>query len=137
MKIMLFMMLCLVLTACATKDQKTYKNKIKFHKDEAKKVLYAEPKAKNNKANFSDSEIAEIKLKTHMLHRLNEYNKLFIPVAQKEIKNVQKFTAALKARIPEIDNQRKQLKELKKQIKASKQKIKQLKSRKKNEFTRN
>ena len=131
------MMLCLVLTACATKDQKTYKNKIKFHKDEAKKVLYAEPKAKNNKVNFSDTEIAEYKLKINMFYRLNEYNKSFIPVAQNEIKKVQKFTVQLKARISESNNQHKQIEELEKQIKESNQKIKQLKPRKKNESSRN
>ena len=72
-----------------------------------------------------------------MLHRLNEYEKSFIPVAQKEIQKVQKFTAALKARISESNNQYKQLEELKKQIKESNLKIKQLKSRKKNEPSRN
>ena len=104
--------------------------------------MYAEPKAEDipaeyYKTNFQDTEIAEIKLKIHMLHRLNEYNKSFIPIAQKEIKTVQKFTATLKARISERNNQRKQLEELKKQIKESKKKIKQLKSGVKNDSSRN
>jgi len=136
------MMICLVLTACVTEDKKTYTNKIKFHKNESQKVLYAEPKAEGipdeyYKTNFPDTEIAENKLKIHMLHRLNEYEKSFIPVAQKEIKKVQKFTAALKARISESNNQRKQIEELEKQIKESNLKIKQLKPRKKNEPARN
>ena len=136
MKIMLFMMMCLVFTACVTDDRKTYTNKIKFQKNEAQKVLYIEPKA-NNKINFSDTEIAENKLKINMFYRLNEYNKSFIPVAQNEIKKVQKFTVQLKARISEMDNQRKQIEELEKQIKESNLKIKQLKPRKKNESSRN
>ena len=137
MKIMLFMMMCLVLTACVTENKNIYTNKIKFHKDETKKVLYAEAKAKNNKVNFADTEIAENKLKINMFYRLNEYNKSFIPIAQNEIKKVQKYTVQLKARISESNNQRKQIEELEKQIKESNLKIKQLKPRKKNESSRN
>ncbi len=134
--------MCLVLTSCATKDQKTYKNKIHFYKNEAQKILYAASKAEGipeeyYKTNFSDTEIAENKLKIHMLHRLNEYEKSFIPIAQNEIKKVQEFTADLKAQISEMDKQYKQIEELEKQIKASNLKIKQLKPRKKNEPSRN
>ncbi len=141
-KLLVFFTMLLVLTGCAAKNQKTYTNKIKFYKEKIQIVLYAGKKQKKipdeyYKINFSEPLIAENKLKIHMLHRLNEYEKSFIPVAQKEIQKVQEFTAALKARISEMDNQRKQIEELKKQIKESNLKIKQLKPRKKNEPSRN
>jgi dethiobiotin synthetase len=141
MKSLISLLVILVLTGCNTQIPKTYRNKIIFHRTENLKVLYAKPEAEKlpeecYEINFSDADIAESRLKMQILHKLNECNKAFLPKAEKEFKEVQKFTAVLKAKISERNKQYQQLKELEKQINDSKQKIEQLKSGEKNERSR-
>ncbi len=128
MRYLMFFMTLLTLTGCISEDHKSkvYTNKIEFFQPKVQKILYAGTERKKlpyeyYKINFPDTEIAENKLNIHILRRLNKHNKAFIPVAQKELKMVQEFTADLKVEISEIDNQHKQLEELKKQIKESSQ----------------
>ncbi len=125
-KTLIFFIILLILTGCTTKKQKLYTSKIEFFQPKPQKILYAGIEQEKlpyeyYKINFPDTEIAENKLNIHILRRLNEHNKAFIPVAQKELKMVQEFTVGLKAEISEIDNQQKQLEELKKQIQESNQ----------------
>ena len=126
MKFFIFFAMFLIITGCVTKDQKprVYTNKITFHKWKTQKKIYAKAELEMlpkeyYKINFPDTEVAENKLNIQMLYRLNEYNKSFIPVAQKEIKQIQAFTADLRAKISERNNQHKQIEELKKQIQKS------------------
>jgi small-conductance mechanosensitive channel len=132
MKSIISFLSILVLTGCNTQSPKVYRNKIEFCRPENLKILYARPEAEKlaeecYEINFPDADIAENNLEMQMLYRLNEHNKAFLLKAKKELKEVQKFTAVLKARISERNKQYQQIKELEKQINESKQKIEQLK----------
>jgi len=133
MRFLMLVLMLFVLTGCNTKNQKVYKNKISFHQPEKMKVLYAAPKEKKlpqecYKINFPDADIAEQNLQLQTLRRLNAHNRDFLPKAQKELKEFQKFLADLKVKISDRNKQYKQLKELEKQINESKQKIEKIKS---------
>ncbi|MBU8901325.1 MAG: hypothetical protein KOO69_01155, partial [Victivallales bacterium] len=81
----------LLFAGCVAKDEsKVYTNKIEFYKEKPQKILYVMPKQKAiapeyRKINFPETVIAENNLNIQMLDSLNEYEKSFIPVAQKEI----------------------------------------------------
>ena len=141
MRFLIFVLVLFVLTGCNTKNQKVYRNKISFYQPEKLKVLYAAPKQKKlpkkcYKINFPDADIAEQSLQLETIRRLNAHNKAFLPKAQKELKEFQKFIADLKTRISERNKQYKQLKELEKQIEESNQRIEQIKSGDNNEHSR-
>ena len=72
-----------------------------------------------SKINFPETIIAENNLNIQMLHKLNEYEKSFIPVAKKEVKTLQTFINELKVKISKANKQYKQLEELKKEIDTS------------------
>jgi len=132
-KILVFFAILLTITGCNTKNQKVYRNKISFSQPEKLKVLYAAPEQEKlpqecYKINFPDADIAEQSLQLETIRRLNAHNKAFLPKAQKELKEFQKFIANLKLKISERNKQYKRIKELEKQINESKQKIEQIKS---------
>jgi len=125
--------LLFIFSGCATNGPKAYTNKINFYESKKQRILYVQTEEKNipheyRKLNFPEPLIAENKLKIQMFHRLDQYNKSFMPVARQEIKKVQKFSAELKTEISEKDNQYKQIEELEKEIKESNRKIKTIKS---------
>ena len=134
-KLSLFFIVFLVLTGCASEvpKPKVYTNKIGIHQAQIQKFLYELPKSEKvpdeyYKINFKEPLIAENKLNIQMLRVLNDYEKSFIPVARKELKNLQTFTTDLKTGIAEIQSQYKQLEKLQKQIEETKHRIKIIKN---------
>ena len=120
-KNMIFIMMCLFLVSCASKQPKTYTNKIKFYKQQPLKVLYIQKKekpvpAEYYKINFADTLIAENRLNSRMIERLNEHEKAFIPEAYKELEKIKRFTVALNTEISKKQIQDQDLKSLKKGI---------------------
>jgi peptidoglycan hydrolase CwlO-like protein len=134
MKSLILLSILLTLAGCAASPKnKVYRNEISFYNPKPQKVLYAgkEPEKLPDECyeiNFPDADIAENKLKIQMMCQLYEHNEGFLSKAQKELKDVQKFTADLKTGISERNKQYQQLKELEKQIAESRQKVEQLKS---------
>ena len=118
MRTLIFFTMLLILTGCiADQKPKVYTNRVRFYKAKKQKVLYkAKPVDENCKINFPEPIIAEIRLNTYRLYKLNEHNKTDIAATTNEIKKVQKAIADLKTAISEIDKQHKQIKELKKRL---------------------
>ena len=149
-KNVLFIMMCLFLVSCASKQPKTYTNKINIYKQQPQEVLYVQKEekpvpAEYYKINFSDSLIAENRLDSRMIERLNEHEKAFIPEAYKELETIKRFTAALKAKISKENATEQDLKSIKEGIQQIDQRIskrrivaplKNINQRGKNEYSR-
>jgi hypothetical protein len=123
LKYFLAALLSIFLIGCKTSNIKTYKNKIEFVSEHEQKVLYKKAKAEDVppeylKITFLDSLIAENNLNIELLKKLNQYNKSFIPVAEKEIVKTKEFAASLSARLSEAKQTRAKLEELRKEITA-------------------
>jgi hypothetical protein len=134
-KLSLFFIAFLALTGCTSEapKPKVYTNKIEFHQTQIQKSLYELPKSEKvpdeyYKINFKEPLVAENKLHIKILCRLNDYEKSFIPVARKELKNLQTFIVGLKAEITEIQSQYEQLEHLQKQIDKTKRRIEIIKN---------
>ena len=93
MKNVLFVIIGICLVGCVGNQPKTYINKVKIYKAENQKVLYAKVKEKPvaeeyYKTNFKDTLIAENRLKSRMIERLNKHEKAFVPEVYKELEKM-------------------------------------------------
>ena len=149
-KNVLFITVCLFLVSCASKQPKTYTNKIKIYKQQPLKVLYVQEKekpvlAEYNKIYLPDAIIAENRLNAVMYQSLNEHLKAFIPEVYKELEKNERIIKALKVKIAQEKAMEQDLENLEKGIKQIEQRIsklrivdplKNIKKRGKNEYSR-
>ena len=124
------LIMVLTLSGCASKvtENKVYRHKVSFYKHEPLKFLYIEIEhdklpEEYYKINFWETLTAENKLQTHILRRLNNYEKSFIPIAEKELQKFRRFTAKLKEDITKLNKYSKELQTLKIRLESIRKRI--------------
>lgn len=132
MKLLILSVILSALTGCISENHKpkTYISKIEFYKPKKMKVLYEMPKEENlpeecYKSNCPDIEIAKKELMLQALRRTNKDAKLWIAIAENNIKKAREFLAREKARMLEREKQDKQIKNMLKELKEIDARIKQ------------
>jgi hypothetical protein len=138
-KLLALFMAVFALTGCISQKHKpkVYRHNIEFYQPEKLKVLYSEPEEsefeKYYRAHPIETDIAEIKLETHRMRKMNAYIEKFLKDAEERLKNFKEFVARKKAEAAETEKRRQQIEKMKKELEEINIRLDELKKKKQEE----